>query len=402
MPANDDDSSTPGRGARRRVLGRGPGTTRLPAPGVVPEPELVPEPETVPEPEVVPESEAVPEAELVPEEELVPEPETVPESELVHEPELGPPAELVAEADLESRAPAGSGPEPAPEQPVPDDGRFKVRLANFEGPFDLLLQLISRHKLDVTEVALSKVTDEFMVHIRAMGPEWDLDQTTEFLVVAATLLDLKAARLLPTAEVEDEADLALLEARDLLFARLLQYRAYKKIADIFSGRLDEEARRYPRTVGLEPHHAELLPEVVISIGAEGFARLAVKAMQPRPKPQVYVDHIHAPLVSVREQAGLVVARLRELGEASFRVLVEDTDDTLTVVARFLALLELYREKAVSLEQEEALGELLVRWTGGESDGEPTVTDEFDRPPETAGKDGEETKAERGGAEEKQS
>jgi segregation and condensation protein A len=240
-----------------------------------------------------------------------------------------------------------------------------------------------------------------MVHIRAMGPEWDLDQTTEFLVVAATLLDLKAARLLPTAEVEDEADLALLEARDLLFARLLQYRAYKKIADIFSGRLDEEARRYPRTVGLEPHHAELLPEVVISIGAEGFARLAVKAMQPRPKPQVYIDHIHAPLVSVREQAGLVVARLRELGEASFRVLVEDTDDTLTVVARFLALLELYREKAVSLEQEEALGELLVRWTGGESEGEPTVTDEFDRPPETAGEDGGETKAERGGAEEEQ-
>ena len=202
----------------------------------------------------------------------------------------------------------------------PATGVFKVRLANFEGPFDLLLQLISKHKLDVTEVALSKVTDEFMAHIRAMGPDWDLDQTTEFLVVAATLLDLKAARLLPAAEVEDEADLALLEARDLLFARLLQYRAYKQIADIFSRRLDEEARRYPRTVGLEPHHAELLPEVVISIGAEGFAKLAVKAMQPRPKPQVYVDHIHAPLVSVQEQAGIVVARLRELGEASFRPL----------------------------------------------------------------------------------
>ncbi len=244
------------------------------------------------------------------------------------------------------------------------DGVFKVRLANFEGPFDLLLQLISKHKLDVTEVALSKVTDEFMAHIRAMGPDWDLDQTTEFLVVAATLLDLKAARLLPAAEVEDEADLALLEARDLLFARLLQYRAYKQIADIFNQRLDEEARRYPRTVGLEPGHAELLPEVVISIGPEGFAKLAVKAMQPKPKPQVYVDHIHAPLVSVQEQAQVVVARLRELGEASFRVLVEDTDDTLTVVARFLALLELYREKAVALDQEAALGELTVRWTGG--------------------------------------
>ncbi|WP_443070299.1 segregation and condensation protein A [Streptomyces sp. WAC05374] len=262
----------------------------------------------------------------------------------------------------------------APAQEAPD-GRFTVRLANFEGPFDLLLQLISKHKLDVTEVALSKVTDEFMAHIRAMGPDWDLDQTTEFLVVAATLLDLKAARLLPAAEVEDEADLALLEARDLLFARLLQYRAYKRVAEIFSERLDSEGRRHPRTVGLEPHHAELLPDVVISIGAEGFAKLAVKAMQPKARPQVYVDHIHAPLVSVREQAGVVIARLRERGEVSFRELADDAPDTLTVVARFLALLELYREKAVALDQDEALGELVVRWTGAE---EVAVTDEFDR------------------------
>ncbi|MFM9447797.1 segregation and condensation protein A [Streptomyces acidiscabies] len=281
---------------------------------------------------------------------------------------------------------AGEDPTVPEEAPVREeaspDGVFTVRLANFEGPFDLLLQLIAKHKLDVTEVALSKVTDEFMAHIRALGPDWDLDQTTEFLVVAATLLDLKAARLLPAAEVEDEADLALLEARDLLFARLLQYRAYKQIADILNHRLDTEGRRYPRTVGLEAHHAELLPEVVISIGAEGFARLAVKAMQPKPKPQVYVDHIHAPLVSVREQARIVVARLRELGEASFRVLVEDTEDTLTVVARFLALLELYRDKAVELDQETALGDLLVRWTGGSGeDAAAAVTDEFDRPTE---------------------
>ncbi|RNG18589.1 segregation/condensation protein A [Streptomyces botrytidirepellens] len=254
-----------------------------------------------------------------------------------------------------------------------------MRLDNFEGPFDLLLQLISKHKLDVTEVALSKVTDEFMAHIRAMGADWDLDQTTEFLVVAATLLDLKAARLLPAAEVEDEADLALLEARDLLFARLLQYRAYKQIADIFHDRLVEEARRYPRTVGLEPHHAELLPDVVIRVGPEGFAKLAVKAMQAKPKPQVYVDHIHAPLVSVREQAEVVVGRLRELGEASFAALTEDAPDVLTVVARFLALLELYRERAVLLDQSEALGALLVRWTGGAEDGQgPLVTDEFDQ------------------------
>ncbi|MBD9728235.1 segregation/condensation protein A [Streptomyces caniscabiei] len=310
------------------------------------------------------------------------EAERVAEAAAEVEPAGGARAESVAAGE------PGTGGEPRVEGEAAGGG-FKVRLANFEGPFDLLLQLISKHKMDVTEVALSRVTDEFMAHIRAMGPDWDLDETTEFLVVAATLLDLKAARLLPAAEVEDEADLALLEARDLLFARLLQYRAYKQIADIFNRRLDEEARRYPRTVGLEPHHAELLPEVVISIGAEGFARLAVKAMQPKPKPQVYVDHIHAPLVSVQEQAGIVVARLRELGEASFRVLVEDTDDTLTVVARFLALLELYREKAVALDQETALGELLVRWTGGDGDAEPVVTDEFDRPPEPPK---EETKA----------
>ncbi|MEU4685703.1 segregation and condensation protein A [Streptomyces xinghaiensis] len=282
--------------------------------------------------------------------------------------------EAAAEAAAEA---AGEGAEEG-------DGRFTVRLANFEGPFDLLLQLIAKHKLDVTEVALSRVTDDFMAHIRAMGPDWDLDQTTEFLVVAATLLDLKAARLLPAAEVEDEADLALLEARDLLFARLLQYRAYKRIADIFGERLVTEARRHPRTVGLEPHHAELLPDVVISIGAEGFARLAVKAMQPRAKPQVYVEHIHAPLVSVREQAGIVIARLRAAGAATFLELTGDTDDTLTVVARFLALLELYRERAVELDQEEALGSLLVRWTGArDGDGErPLVTDEFDQEPGT--------------------
>ncbi|MFE5626425.1 segregation and condensation protein A [Streptomyces virginiae] len=319
----------------RRSLGRGPGAAAE-APATAP---VAPEPE--------PES--------------APDPAPAPEAE---------PAEVVdgpADAADEAGGPAG-----------PADGRFTLRLDNFEGPFDLLLQLISRHKLDVTEVALSKVTDEFMTYIRAMGPDWDLDQTTEFLVVAATLLDLKAARLLPVAEVEDEADLALLEARDLLFARLLQYRAYKQIADIFERRAESEGRRYPRTVGLEPHHADLLPDVVISIGAEGFARLAVKAMQPKAKPQVYVDHIHAPLVSVREQAGLVVRMLKARGEATFQELTEDAEDTLTVVARFLALLELYREKAVVLDQEEALRTLTVRWSGGEGDGMPTVTDEFDQ------------------------
>ncbi|MFV6033064.1 segregation/condensation protein A [Streptomyces sp. NPDC056264] len=349
-----------------------PSTEPAPSTGPVPGVDLSIEVAPSVEPETVPAPSAEPEPELVPEVEHVPAPEPEPEVEPATEPEAAPvpSAEAAPAPPPAGEPPAGSG---------GGDGRFTVRLANFEGPFDLLLQLITKHKLDVTEVALSQVTDEFMAHLRALGPDGDLDQTTEFLVVAATLLDLKAARLLPAAEVEDEADLALLEARDLLFARLLQYRAYKRIAAIFEERWEAEGRRHPRTVGLEPHHAELLPEVVISIGAEGFARLAVKAMQPKAEPQVYVDHIHAPLVSVREQAAVVVSLLRERGTALFRELIEDVgDDTLTVVARFLALLELYREKAVALDQETALGDLTVSWTGGEADPAAAVTDEFDQ------------------------
>ncbi|MFC9855668.1 segregation and condensation protein A [Streptomyces prasinus] len=389
MTSNDTPAAGRGpRPGRRRALGRGPGGVPPVTPPAEAEPEAGPPPGRAPAgPGAAP---AGPEAAPA-EPGTGGAPAVGPPAAGTGDDGAGTPGPKPAEGDPESGGAgtadeaAGSGTAGTAAEAEEDDGRFKVRLSNFEGPFDLLLQLISKHKLDVTEVALSRVTDEFMAYIRALGPDWDLDETTEFLVVAATLLDLKAARLLPAAEVEDEADLALLEARDLLFARLLQYRAYKRIAEIFGLRLDAEARRRPRTVGLEPHHAELLPEVVISIGAEGFARLAVKAMQPRPEPRVYVDHIHAPLVSVQEQAGIVVARLRELGEASFRALTEDTDDTLTVVARFLALLELYREKAVALDQETALGELTVRWTGGDDgDAAPAVTDEFDRPPEAPG------------------
>ncbi|GJF27789.1 segregation/condensation protein A [Kitasatospora sp. NE20-6] len=286
-----------------------------------------------------------------------------------------PPAASAAPA----QAPADAPPPPDTAGPGAGHGGFLVRLDNFEGPFDLLLGLIARHRMDITEIALAKVTDEFVAHIRAMGPGWDLDAATEFLVVAATLLDLKAARLLPAAEVEDEEDLALLEARDLLFARLLQYRAYKEAAAVLAERWAAEQQRRPRTVGLEPHHALLLPEVVITLGPEGFARLAARAMTPRPRPAVYVDHIHTPPVSVREQAGVVVDRLTALGSATFGRLVEDAENTLVVVARFLALLELYRERVLDFEQPDALGELLVHWVA-EADRQVEVTDEFDRPP----------------------
>ncbi|MBS4753734.1 segregation/condensation protein A [Nocardioides sp. zg-ZUI104] len=266
------------------------------------------------------------------------------------------------------------------EQVAETQAGFEVHLSNFEGPFDLLLSLIAKHKLDVTEIALSKVTVEFIAHVKAL-PANDLEETTSFLLVAATLLDLKAARLLPAGDVEDEEDLALLEARDLLFARLLQYRAYKQIAAVFDGRLRVEAHRHPRAVGLEDRFAGLLPEVLIGIGLEQFAALAARAMVPKPEPELSLQHIHAPTVSVREQAAVVMERLRRAGTMTFRALCGDSPDTLTTVARFLSLLELFREGAVSFDQVTPLGELTVRWTGAEEvDVDELITDEFDGAP----------------------
>lgn len=252
-------------------------------------------------------------------------------------------------------------------------GDFSVSLGVFEGPFDLLLSLISKHQLDITEVALSQVTDEFIGYIRTLGG--DLEKTTHFLLVASTLLDLKTARLLPQGDVEDEDDLALLEARDLLFARLMQYRAFKVAAARFDERLAAEARRHPRSVSLDPRFAELLPEVIVSIGPDELARLAATAMEPKPVPLVSLAHLHAPQVSVREQAHLVVDRLRRERSVTFRALVSDADLP-TTVARFLAVLELFREGAVTFEQATPLGDLYLRWTG-DDDADIDVGAEFD-------------------------
>ncbi|MGY1706399.1 segregation and condensation protein A [Geodermatophilus sp. SYSU D00697] len=253
--------------------------------------------------------------------------------------------------------------------------RFTVRLTNFEGPFDLLLQLIGKHKLDVTEIALSQVTDEFIAHLRALGDELDLDQASEFLVVASTLLDLKAARLLPAADVEDEEDLELLEARDLLFARLLQYRAYKQAAAFLREREADAVRRYARDVGLEPRFADQVPEVLLGVTPEQFARLAARALTPRAPAVVSVSHLHAPPVSVAEQLLLVRNHLMAAGTATFRALSADCTHTLEVVARFLALLELYRQQRVTFEQLSPLGELHVRWTGGAEPADDDGADE---------------------------
>jgi segregation and condensation protein A len=264
---------------------------------------------------------------------------------------------------------------------TPENPGFSVHLTNFDGPFDLLLQLISRHKMDITEVALSTVTDEFIAFIRGLelsGEGWQLDQATEFLVIAATLLDLKAAKLLPSGEVEDEEDLALLEARDLLFARLLQYRAFKEIAATFNQRIEAFDKTFARVVSLDPALASLLPEVLIGVGAPRFAAIAERVLTPKSAPVVAVEHLHSALVSVTEESKLVVEALRKGRTLSFRSLIADASSTLVVVARFLALLDLYRQGALRFNQVVALGDLQISWTGAET-GEIETTDEFDIP-----------------------
>ncbi|MFI6046803.1 segregation and condensation protein A [Nocardia sp. NPDC051321] len=279
---------------------------------------------------------------------------------------------------------------------APEDEKksgFHLRLSNFQGPFDLLLTLISSRKLDVTEVALHQVTDEFIAYTKALTAALSddatmklradkiLDQTTEFLVVAATLLDLKAARLLPSGEMTDAEDLELLEARDLLFARLLQYRAFKQVAELF-GELEAVAlRRYPRAVGLEDCFADLLPEVTLGVDAHELAAIAAAAFRPRPVPRVGLDHLHAHSISVAEQAALVLERLKLAGKGgwtTFSQLVDDCAEPIEIVARFLALLELYRGKTIEFDQPDPLGQLSVSWIGDDvPDAEQDLTIEED-------------------------
>ncbi|SCY09192.1 condensin subunit ScpA [Microbacterium sp. LKL04] len=242
------------------------------------------------------------------------------------------------------------------------DDRFRVSLGNFDGPFDLLLTLISKHELDITEVSLSKVTDEFISYLKGLDDDVDLDQASEFLVVAATLLDMKVAGLLPQGELVDAESVALLEARDLLFARLLQYRAFKEVSAWFARCLEREGKRHMRAVRLDEKHRRAVPELVWTLSPDDFAAIAMLAFAPKEIPHVGLDHLHAPLVSIREQAAIVVTLLRDAGQLNFRELVAGVTQTGVVVARFIAVLELYRHAALSFEQLEPLGELTLRWT----------------------------------------
>lgn len=292
-----------------------------------------------------------------------------------------PDSEVIDLTDSATQVPQSvgvAGDDVGPESYEDDGSGFFVHLEEFAGPFDVLLNLISKHKLEVTELALNQVTDEFCAYIRQQGSEWDLAEATSFLVVAATLLDLKAARLLPSGEVEDEEDLALLEARDLLFARLLQYRAFKEMAGVFEQSMARNVGRLPRTVGVDPEFADLLPDVVFGIGPERFAELAARALTPPEPSIVSIDHIHAPPVSVAEQTQILAGKLERVRSATFRALIADTTEIAVIVARFLGLLELFRQGRIQLDQVAALGDLTVRWTADEASGaDVEATSEFD-------------------------
>lgn len=250
---------------------------------------------------------------------------------------------------------------------------FAVSLSNFEGPFDLLLSLISKHEMDITEISLSKVTDEFISYLKELDDEEELEQASEFLVIAATLLDLKIAGLLPKGEVVDAEDVALLEARDLLFARLLQYRAFKEIASWFNTSMTLEQSRMARDVRVEERFRNQKPELIWTLSAQEFAKLALETMSPREIPMVGLTHLHASRVSIREQATAVVQLLRSKGTVSFFDLIREIKDRAVVVARFLAVLELYRLAALSFEQETPLGDLQLTWRAENFDDEKLAT-----------------------------
>jgi segregation and condensation protein A len=256
---------------------------------------------------------------------------------------------------------------PEPEVADGSSRAFRVRIDGFDGPFDLLLDLIGRHELEITGLSLSMVTDEFLAHLADLGDDVDLDEASGFLVVGATLLDAKIAGLLPAGEVVDAEAVAMLEARDLLFARLLQYRAFKEASAWFEDALAVEGTRHAHRGAMPESAMPPPPPAELPVDLAAFALLAAAALAPRPVPTVRVDHLHGSAVGLREQAAEVVAMLRRGSALSFLDLTGPAPERPIVVARFLAVLELHRLGAISFEQLDPLGALVVRWTAQDWD-----------------------------------
>lgn len=245
---------------------------------------------------------------------------------------------------------------------------FTVSLDNYSGPFDALLSMISRRQLDLTEVALGEVTGEFLAFVRTLDMRDDMDQASGFLDVASVLVEAKSAALLPDtgSDLPDEHNLEALRERDLLFARLLQYRAFKQAGADFRMRIEDNAGWFAHPATVDPEVAERLPELAWTLDAEGLARLAARALANAPRRTVSVEQLHVPPADLREQSRLVMRALSAApdGEATFDELTADAADSAEVVARFLALLAFFKQGFVRFRQDGPYGTLRLKWVGG--------------------------------------
>jgi segregation and condensation protein A len=246
---------------------------------------------------------------------------------------------------------------------------YVVRTEVFEGPFDLLLHLIARQQVDIWQVSLSRITEDYLAEIRRMH-ELNLEVATEFLVVAATLLELKAARLLPSPDGEPDEVESLLEERDLLFARLLQYRAYKQVAELLGERIAGQLGYVPRRVGAEELLERVVPNLLAGVRPEELARLAAGAFIPRPVSELNTEHIAPARLTVSEAVAELAGRLRHGGPVAFASLVGSGAPRIEVVINFLALLELYKRSLIELDQTATFGAITVRWSA-DPDADPT-------------------------------
>lgn len=253
---------------------------------------------------------------------------------------------------------------------------YTVSLDVFEGPFDLLLHLISKREVDVYEVSLAGITEEYLLHLKAMQ-ELDLEVATEFLVVAATLIEIKAARLLPGKQVEDEDGLLLSEP-DLLIARLLEYRAFKDAAAMLADRIRENAGYIARTAGPGREYDHLCPDLLSRVTVEGLAAMALRALQPKPVAVLDLSHITPIRVTVEEAIDEVMRTLATSARISFKELTRNCHSRIDIVVRFLALLELMKRGEADVDQAEVFGEIEVRLrTPSGSDEQPPAQENVD-------------------------
>lgn len=251
---------------------------------------------------------------------------------------------------------------------------YQVHLPVFEGPFDLLLHLIAKRELDIYEISLATITEEYLAHLQAMQ-DLDLEIATEFLIVAATLVEMKAARLLPGPPREDEDGL-LLSDRDVLIARLLEYRAFKDAAAVLRGRIEDNAGHFPREAGPGADFAHLCPDLLARTSPQKLADLAVKILTPKPKRVLDLSHITPIRATVADAAEAIRSILSHLRRGTFRQLTEGVETRIEVIVRFLALLELLKAGEIDAAQADRFGDINVVWQGRKA----AIFDEYDGGP----------------------